>query len=429
MQVVLPVGAQSSHRRVLVASLVGTTIEFFDFYIFAAAAVLVFPILFFPGGDPATAMLSSFATFAVAFFARPIGAIVFGHFGDRVGRKTTLVAALMTMGLSTVAIGLLPTYAQIGFIAPILLAVCRFGQGFGLGGEWGGAVLLAMENAPRGRKAWFGMFPQLGAPIGFMLSTATFIALTAVLSEADFLDWGWRIPFLASAILVVIGLWVRFGVQETPEFARMIARNEAVRVPFVRLCTHYKRPLFLGALGGTATFVIFYLLTVWALAWATSEMGLSRADVLPIQLIGVMFFAAFIPIAALLADRYGPLRVMILASLGASLLGFAIVPLFDLGLTGLLIFSALGFALMGCSYGPLSAALARPFPTTVRYTGASMAFNLSGILGASMAPSIATALARSQGLGSVGLYLTIVAAVTSLALWAMSRLKSEDQDD
>lgn len=428
MPEVSPVGSATSNRRVLVASLVGTTIEFFDFYIFAAAAVLVFPTLFFPGGDPTMAMLGSFATFAVAFFARPIGAIVFGHFGDRIGRKTTLVAALATMGISTVTIGLLPTYAQVGVMAPLLLALCRFGQGFGLGGEWGGAVLLATENAPRGRKAWFGMFPQLGAPLGFMLSTGTFIVLTAVLNEADFLEWGWRIPFLASAVLVVVALWVRMKVHETPEFARIVASKETVRVPILTLCKRHKGALVLGALGGASSFVIFYLLTVWALAWATAEMGLSRSEVLPIQLVGVLFFGAFIPIAALAADRFGALRIMILASLGAGLLGFALAPLFAQGLTGLLIFSALGFAVMGCSYGPLGTALARPFPTPVRYTGASMAFNLSGIIGAALAPSIATTLGRLHGLDAVGFYLTSAAMVTTMALLAMTRLSSGDQD-
>ncbi|AQR62182.1 MFS transporter [Brevundimonas sp. LM2] len=419
--------SRTSHSRVLFASLIGTTIEFFDFYIYATAAVLVFPTLFFPGGDATTAMLSSFATFAIAFFARPVGAVVFGHFGDRVGRKATLVVALMTMGVSTVAIGLLPTYAQVGVLAPLLLALCRFGQGLGLGGEWGGAVLLATENAPQGRKAWFGMFPQLGAPIGFLLSTGSFILLTALMAEADFLAWGWRIPFVASAVLVFVGLWVRLKIHETPEFARVIARAERVRAPILTLFARYKGALALGALGGTTTFVIFYLLTVWALAWATSEMGLSRADILPIQLIGVLFFGAFIPIAALAADQFGQLKVLMLASIGIGLFGFAIGPLFGLGLNGLLFFFAIGFALMGCTYGPLSAAMARPFPTAVRYTGASMAFNLSGILGASLAPYIATTLARTHGLGAVGLYLTGAAVLTTLALWAMTRLRNEEE--
>src|SRR5271165_2094149 len=195
--------------RVLIASLIGTTIEFFDFYIYATAAVLVFPRLFFPASDPTSAMLQSFATFSIAFFARPVGAALFGHFGDRVGRKATLIAALMTMGLSTVVIGLLPGYASIGVVAPLLLALCRFGQGLGLGGEWGGAVLLATENAPPDRRTWYAMFPQLGAPIGFILSAGSFLVLTETVSEAGFFAWAWRVPFLASVLLVIVGLYVR----------------------------------------------------------------------------------------------------------------------------------------------------------------------------------------------------------------------------
>jgi metabolite-proton symporter len=417
---------QNSTGRVLFASLIGTTIEFFDFYIYATAAVLVFPALFFPGEDPLTSTLSSFATFAIAFFARPVGAVAFGHFGDRVGRKATLVAALMTMGVSTVAIGFLPTYAQAGVIAPLLLALCRFGQGLGLGGEWGGAVLLATENAPPGRKAWFGMFPQLGAPIGFILSTASFILLTANLAEDAFLSWGWRIPFVASAVLVLVGLWVRLKITETPEFKTAVERDERVRAPVVTLLARHKAALILGTLGATTTFVLFYLMTVFALGWATTGMGLARADVLPIQLIGVLFFAALIPVTALAADRFGQVRVLIASTVGIGLFGALFAPLLQGGLSGLLVFFALGFALMGCTYGPLGAAMARPFPTAVRYTGASMAFNLAGILGASLAPYIALKLAREWGPAAVGGYLSAAALITALALWGMSRALPED---
>ncbi len=419
---------KNSTGRVLFASLVGTTIEFFDFYIYATAAVLVFPTLFFPGGDPTTALLSSFATFSIAFFARPIGAVVFGHFGDRVGRKATLVAALMTMGLSTVAIGLLPTHDQAGVLAPLLLALCRFGQGLGLGGEWGGAVLLATENAPPGKKAWFGMFPQLGAPIGFILSTAAFILLTGTMDDAQFLAWGWRIPFVASAILVLVGLWVRLRITETPEFRQAVERHERVRAPVVTLFAKHKAALALAALGATTTFVLFYLMTVFALGWATAGMGLARADVLPIQLIGVLFFAAFIPVTALAADRFGQVRVLIVASVLIGLFGLLFAPLFGAGLSGLLIFFALGFGLMGCTYGPLGAAMARPFPTAVRYTGASMAFNLAGILGASIAPYIAIRLAAAFGPAAVGAYLAAAALITVLALWGMGRISPETAD-
>ncbi|WGM47558.1 Inner membrane metabolite transport protein YhjE [Brevundimonas sp. NIBR10] len=416
----------ASTRRVLFASLIGTTIEFFDFYIYATAAVLVFPALFFPGEDATTAQLQSFATFGLAFFARPVGAVVFGHFGDRVGRKATLVAALMTMGLSTVAIGLLPTYQAAGIIAPLLLALCRFGQGFGLGGEWGGAVLLATENAPPGRKAWFGMFPQLGAPIGFVLSTGSFLILTGFMAEDDFLAWGWRLPFLASAVLVLVGLWVRLRITETPEFSRVIERAERVKAPILTLLARYKGALILGTLGATTTFLLFYLMTVFALSWATSSMGYTRGDILPIQLIGVLFFGAFIPISALAADKWGQLKVLGTASVGIGLFGLTLAPLFSGGLTGLLIFFSLGFALMGATYGPLSAAMARPFRTAVRYTGASMAFNLAGIVGASVAPFAATWLAKNVGLPSVGLYLAAASVITLLALIGMGRLKVED---
>src|SRR3954462_1517499 len=226
-------------RQVLFASLIGTTIEFFDFYIYATAAVLVFPRLFFPAADPATARLASLATIAVAFFARPIGSALFGHFGDRIGRKTTLVAALLTMGVSTVGIGLLPTYATIGIAAPALLALCRFGQGLGLGGEWGGAVLLAIENAPPGKRAWYGMFPQLGAPIGFFLSTIVFLALSGTLSNEQFLAFGWRIPFLASAVLVLVGLYVRLTIHETPVFREALIRSARVKLPMLVVVRDY----------------------------------------------------------------------------------------------------------------------------------------------------------------------------------------------
>jgi MFS family permease len=244
----------NSPRRILVASLVGTAIEFFDFYIYGTAAVLIFPQLFFPSIDPAAATLASLATFAIAFVARPVGSMLFGHFGDRVGRKATLVAALLTMGVSTVAIGLLPTYHSIGIAAPILLALCRFGQGLGLGGEWGGAVLLAVENAPPGKRAWYGMFPQLGAPVGFFFSGITFLVLSQSLSNEQFLDWGWRIPFVASALLVAVGLYVRLAITETPVFAKAAEQRE--RVPMFTVVRHHSRALGVGILLGLSTMVL-----------------------------------------------------------------------------------------------------------------------------------------------------------------------------
>src|SRR5271170_7632506 len=278
-------------RQVLFASLVGTTIEFFDFYIYATAAVLVFPHLFFPKSDPASATLASLATFGIAFLARPIGSALFGHFGDRVGRKRTLVLALSTMGLSTFAIGALPSYHSIGLAAPLLLALCRFGQGIGLGGEWGGAVLLAVENAPPNKRALYGMFPQLGAPIGFLLSGATFLLLSRWLTDQQFFSFGWRLPFLASAVLVLMGLYVRLKITETPVFRAAEQRSEQVKMPVISVFRHHPRALISGILICLATFVLFYLMTVFALSWGTSALHYTRKGFLLMQLLGVIFFA------------------------------------------------------------------------------------------------------------------------------------------
>lgn len=412
-------------RTVLFASLIGTTIEFFDFYIFATAAALVFPRLFFPDSDPNNAILQSLATFAIAFFARPIGAAVFGHFGDRVGRKATLVAALLTMGLSTVAIGLLPTYAQIGVWAPALLALFRFGQGLGLGGEWGGAVLLATENAPPGKRAWYGMFPQLGAPIGFVLSSGTFLLLGALLTDAQFFDWGWRIPFVASAALVLVGLYVRLRLTETPSFAAAIAREERVRHPFLAVFRHHSGALVLGILIALATYVTFYLMTVFALTYGTSRLHYSRESFLFVQLFAVLFFAATIPISSLLADRIGRRVTLLGITVLIFLFGFAFAPLFVAGnLLSVTLFLTLGLALMGLTYGPLGTVLSELFPTAVRYTGASLAFNLAGIFGASLAPYAATWLAGHYGVQAVGYYLSAAAALTLLGLWRLRETRN-----
>ena len=417
------VPAVNSPRRVLLASLAGTTIEFFDFYIFATAAVLVFPTQFFPSSNPAAAVLQSLATFALAFFARPVGSLVFGHFGDRIGRKATLVAALVTMGLSTVAIGLLPTYAQIGLMAPVLLAVCRLGQGLGLGGEWGGAVLLATENAPPGKRAWYGMFPQLGAPLGFMASGGIFLLLTTTLTDEQFLRFGWRIPFVASSVLVLVGLYVRLKITETPVFAAMSHR---VAVPIFEVIRHHARALVLGTVIALATFVLFYLLTVFCLSWGTSHQGYSRGEFLVIQMTGVLFFAVMIPCSALLADRHGRRRVLLLVSAFIVVFGAAFGWLFSAGLAGVVLTLVIGLALMGLTYGPLGTLLSELFPAAVRYTGSSMTFNLAGIFGASLAPYFATWLATHHGLPAVGWYLSGAALLSFFAL-ALSR-ETRDAD-
>ncbi len=408
---------KNSPGTVLFASLIGTTIEFFDFYIYATAAVLVFPKLFFPAGDPSAAVLQSLATFAIAFFARPIGSAVFGHFGDRIGRKATLVAALLTMGISTVIIGLLPTYAAIGTLAPLLLALCRFGQGLGLGGEWGGAVLLATENAPPGKRAWYGMFPQLGAPIGFFLSGGIFLLLSETLTDEQFFSYGWRIPFLASALLVIVGLYVRLKITETPDFQKVIDKNEVVKLPVATVFRQHGRMLFLGTIIALATFVLFYLMTVFALSWGTTKLGFTRKEFLIVQLFAVLFFALTIPFSAVLADRRGRRSTMIWVSVAIAIFGLVLAPMFGSGVTWeVTLFMAVGLGLMGMTYGPLGTLLSELFPPEVRYTGASLTFNLAGILGASLAPYIATWLATNYGLQYVGYYLSLAAVLTLGAL-------------
>lgn len=411
--------------QVLFASLIGTAIEFFDFYIYATAAVLVFPRLFFPTSDPTAATLASLATFAIAFFARPIGSALFGHFGDRIGRKTTLVAALLTMGLSTVAIGVLPTYASIGVAAPFLLALCRFGQGLGLGGEWGGAVLLAIENAPPGRRAWYGMFPQLGAPVGFICSAGIFLLLSSWLTDAQFFRFGWRVPFLASAALVLVGLYVRLRITETPVFREALQYKAPVKMPMVAVLRDQPGALVRGILMSLATFVLFYLMTVFTLTWGTTALGYTRQQFLLIQLFGILFFALTIPLSAVLADRHGRRRTLLLTTIAIALFGFFLAPWLQAGTIGAMATLAIGLSLMGFTYGPLGTALAELFPTRVRYTGSSLTFNLAGIFGASLAPYAATWLAKSYGLSYVGYYLTASALLTLIGIvWS-----SETKDD
>src|ERR1700726_1498609 len=411
-------------RQVLFASMVGTAVEFFDFYIYATAAVLVFPRLFFPASDPTSSTLASLATFGIAFLARPVGSALFGHFGDRIGRKTTLVLALSTMGVSTVAIGALPTYQTIGFAAPLLLALCRFGQGVGLGGEWGGAVLLAIENAPSGKRAWYGMFPQLGAPIGFLFSGGIFLVLSRWVSNEQFFAFGWRIPFLASAALVLVGLYVRLTIAETPVFRDALNRRERVKVPMLVGFRDHPRALLVGTLVSLATFVLFYLMTVFALSWGTTALGYGREQFLLMQLFGILFFALCIPIGALLAER-GRRRALVWVTVAIGAFGLILAPMLLAGTFGAVMTMVVGLSLMGLTYGPLGTVLSELFPTSVRYTGSSLTFNFAGIFGASLAPYVATFLARTYGLRYVGYYLSAAAVLTLIALLATRETKDD----
>jgi metabolite-proton symporter len=410
--------------QVLFASLVGTAVEFFDFYIYATAAVLVFPKLFFPGTDPASSVLASLATFAIAFIARPIGGALFGHFGDRAGRKKTLVAALTTMGVSTFLIGMLPGYASIGLAAPLLLALCRFGQGIGLGGEWGGAVLLSVENAPPSKRALYGMFPQLGAPVGFLLSGGTFLALSHFLSDRQFFAYGWRLPFLASSVLVLLGLYVRLSITETPVFAEAQKREEKVGMPFLSVLRHNFREVVAGIMVCLATFVLFYLMTVFALSWGTTALHYDRGTFLILQLVGVVFFGVTIPLSAWLAE-FGRRPVMIGVTVLIAVFGLGMAKMFVAGTGGALAMLIVGLALMGVTYGPLGTVVSELFPTAVRYTGCSVTFSMAGILGASLAPYIATWLATTHGLQYVGYYLSGSAAITLVGLMMIRETRGE----
>lgn len=413
---------KNSPAQVLLASLIGTTIEFYDFYIYATAAVLIFPSLFFPGADPMTALLASFATFSIAFFARPFGAIIFGHYGDKIGRKATLVAALLTMGVSTVIIGMLPTYEQIGVIAPLLLALCRFGQGFGLGGEWGGAVLLATENAPEGKKSWYGMFPQLGAPVGLFISSGFFWILLQFISEEQLMSWGWRLPFLASAALIAVGLWVRLSITETPEFSKAIQKKERVALPVAEVFKNYKLTLFLGTFAALVTFVLFYICSAWLLSYNTKTLKIEFIDALGIQIFGSIIFGIAIIVAGKVADVTGRYAFLIAVTIAIGLFSFALEPLLADG-AYLYVFVTLGMFLMGLTYGVIGATLAQPFPANVRYTGSSITFNFASIFGASLAPYAATWLLANYGLTYVGYYLLAASVITLACVLALGKNK------
>ena len=396
------------HARILTAALTGTAVEFYDFYIYATAAALVFGPLFFPAESASAQTMAAFMSFGLAFFARPVGAIAFGHFGDRIGRKSTLVASLMLMGVSTVLIAFLPTYAMVGWVAPLLLCLLRFGQGFGLGGEWGGAALLAVEYAPKGWEARFGSAPQFGAPVGFLAANGLFLLLGLGLSDADFKAWGWRIPFLLSAVLVGLGLWVRLRIAETPAFRAELERGPPPAVPVAQLLRRHTGAVLAGTAGAVACFAIFYLSTAYALAQGTTSLGYSRETFLGVQLAANCFFALGILLAAIEADRSSPHRVMLLGTMATMVLGLV----FGAGLTsGSLptIFLTLAGALMvmGMVYGPLGAWLPTLYPVAVRYSGVSVAFNAGGIIGGALTPLAAQALA-DRGYGAqAGLLLTL----------------------
>ena len=433
-------------RRIVIASMVGTTIEFYDFYIYATAAVLVFPIMFFPKGNPTTALLASLATFGLAFVARPLGSILFGHFGDRVGRKATLVGSLLLMGIATFAIGLLPTYSQVGLLAPALLAVLRFAQGLALGGEWSGAALLATETARPGKRAWAAMWPQLGAPLGFLLANGLFLLMILWLGHSaaqpdlagPFLAWGWRIPFLLSAVMVIVGLYVRLRLAETPVFVRAVERGERVKSPLAEVFRGSWRQLIIGTFVMLATYTLFYIVTTWALSYGTAKrppdgkgLGFDYVAFLQWQLIAMLFFAAMLPVVGRLADRFGRRATLLVVTAAIMAYGALFGPMLSPesgSQTTMLIFLIVGMTLMGLSFGPMSAVLPEMFPTNVRYTGSGISYNAASILGAAVAPFLATWIVSAFGVGWVGLYMFGAAALSFVALLVMRETKDAPLD-
>jgi metabolite-proton symporter len=451
----------NSRGRVIVASLIGTTVEFYDFYVYATAAVLVFPRLFFPGQNETTQLLSSFAVFGVAFIARPLGSIVFGHFGDKFGRKGTLVASLLTMGIATFLIGCLPTALVPGweFWAPALLVVMRFAQGLALGGEWSGAALLATENAPANKRAIYGTFPQLGAPIGFIIANVIFLVFSYTLTPEAFMAWGWRVPFLLSAVMVIIGLYVRLKLIETPAFTKVLESNEVAKLPLARVFKTSWRPLILGTFIMLATYVLFYLMTTFTLTYGTRAssldaakaaaektgkpmteaaaaafvpgLGFTRNDFLWMLIAGVVFFGIFTLVSGPLAEKYGRRKMLIAVTAGIFAFGLLFVPLFSGGFVGTMALLIIGFSLMGLTFGPMGALLPELFPTNVRYTGSAVSYNVSSILGAAVAPFIAVWL-WEMAKGSpvlVGVYLTVMSVLTLVALFLSKETRDLDYEN
>ena len=416
-----------STTRIAFASFIGTAIEFYDFYIYGLAVAMVIGPIFFPGSDPAAQALNAFLTFGIAFLARPLGALLFGHFGDRIGRKTTLVASLLVMGVSTTLIGVLPGHDLIGWAAPALLCLLRFGQGIGLGGEWGGAALLAAEYAPKGKRGWFGMFPQLGPPVGFLLAVGSFLLLAQWLDDAQFRAWGWRIPFLASAALVMVGLYVRLKLEETPVFAKALATRQPAGLPLAQLLSHHAAPLLLGALAMVVCYALFYISTVFSLSYGVTTLGIPRPQFLSMLCVAVVFMAAATPLAAWAGDRYGRRPVLLVAGSAALLSGFLLEPMLGSGsLWQIAAFLSIELFLMGATFAPMGALLPELFPTSVRYTGAGAAYNLGGILGASLAPYLAQQLVLHGGLAWVGGYISVAAAISVLAVFMMRETRDSD---
>jgi metabolite-proton symporter len=409
-----------TRTRVAFASLIGTTVEFYDFYIYGIAAALVFNKLFFPELDAVTGTIAAFSTFAVGFISRPIGAAIFGHFGDRLGRKTMLVASLLTMGVATVLIGLLPTYASIGILAPIALSALRFVQGLGLGGEWGGAALLATEYAPEGKRGLYGSFVQLGSAPGFLLSNGIFLLLSVTLPADAFMAWGWRVPFLLSSVLIGIGLWIRLGIAETPVFQKVLEQEARSKAPMIDVLKQQPLQVLLGGTSTAITYVLFFTTGTFGLTYGVTHLGFTRSHMLGLTMIAVVAMAIFTLKGAMWGDRFGRPKVIMISAVVTMVWSFAFFPLLNTGNSVIIVLAmSATLGVMGGIYGPMGAFLPELFKPQLRYTGAALAYSLGGIFGGALAPIIATKLAASFGSNSIGFYMAGMAALSIFSVWVL----------
>ena len=432
-----PLNKPNSLKRVAMATMIGTAIEYFDNYIYTMAAVLVFNHQFFHAADPLSGQIAALSTLALTFIARPLGAVLFGHFGDRLGRKNTFVMSLLVMGISTVVIGLLPTYDSTGIWATILLCLCRIGQGIGLGGEWGGAALVAIENAPEGKRGWYGTFPQLGAPLGLLLANGVFLLITALFGQVAMTDWAWRIPFLSSFVLVAIGLYVRLKLTEAPIFIATLNKPKPKTLPMMEVIVTHFKPFFLGMLICLAGYVLFYIMIAFSQIYAksaptVSEAGYAMGLGFSPQIFTALLMCSAISLAITIAisgkyiDIVGRRIWLIWTTFSVAIFGLALPYFLDNGTTtSLFWFLMIGMGLIGMGYGPLASFLPELFPTHARYSGASLTYNISGLFGASVAAIITLPLNANYGLKGVGIYLTLNAVLSLIGLWFITETKDK----
>ena len=421
--------------KVVAASMAGTTVEWYDFFLYGVAAAVVFPAVFFPSSDPAVGTLLALGTFAIGFIARPIGGLVFGHFGDKIGRKTLLVVSLVMMGVATFAIGLLPGYATIGLAAPLLLVLLRLIQGFALGGEWGGAVLIVSEHGDAKRRGYWASWPQAGVPFGQLLANGLLFLLSAVQSQDDFNSWGWRIPFLLSAVLVLIGLYVRLSVEESPVFkaaqaraAEQAAAGEKETMPIVEVFRRYPREVFTAMGARFAENVAYYIFTIVITTYVTKRLGLPSSFVLGAVLIGAAFHLVTIPIWGALSDRFGRKPIYLLGATGVGIWAFVFIALVDTRNFGLTVLAVVGGLLFhGAMYGPQAAFLSELFGTKVRYSGVSIGYQLASVVAGGLAPVVAVALYTAFDSGyAVSVYVALSAVVTIVAVATYGETRDRD---